>query len=123
MPAEIQLFADEAHSVPHDGHLGETDVALGEGEARPIFGCNTGTTVVREVAFALDGEGAMHVQLAVDDNGKPGVWAMPGESVIPVEGEFHPGQGFVVWAKPIYAFSDHEGEYEFNFLVTGVSVG
>jgi len=123
VPAKLELFSDEAHSELHDGRFGETDVALGEGAARPIFGSNTGTTVVRDVRFKLDGDGAKHIQLAIDVNGEPGVWAAPGEGVVAREGELHPGEGFVIWARPIYTFSDHEGEYEFDFVLTAVSVG
>jgi len=124
MPASLALYADPAHtqSVSEVG-LGETMIEgeYATGEARPIFGLNNGTTVMRELEIATAGDGASKVQLAANSDGKPGEWRDPG-AVLKFPDVLYPGDGFMFWARSMYTFSDHEGRYDFNFVVVAVSV-
>lgn len=124
MPANLALYADPEHTqdVGEVG-LGET-VIEGEfatGEARPIFGLNSGTTVLRDVEVALAGDGAAKVQLSLDSDGRPNAWLPPGDGLA-IPNMLYPGDGFMFWARSMYTFSDHEGHYDFNFVVAAMSV-
>ena len=136
MPAEVQLFHDEFMEYPvekitlADFEIDEVspgegeDVSLGEGEALKIYAFNTGDTILREMSVHVDGNGANFIQLSVDNDGEPGVWAAAGESIFATKQEsVFPSESFEFWARPTFGVDDREGVFDFDFVIRGKSIG
>lgn len=136
MAAEVQLYHDEFMEYPveritladfdiGDIEPGESeDVSLGEGEAMKIYAFNTGDTILREMSVHVDGNGANFIQLSVDNEGEPGVWAAAGESIFATNKEsVFPSESFQFWARPTFGVDDREGTFDFDFVIRGKSIG
>jgi hypothetical protein len=122
MPADVNFFADKERTQPFGMvALGQVTVddGLKIGDACPIYGKNTGDTKILELAVEVSGEGAKHIQLAVDNDGEPDVWAVSDNGII--IGDVESGEDFVFWARAQYNFEDIEGIYDFDFVLRGVS--
>jgi hypothetical protein len=125
--AALSFYADPTETVP----LGEIELAdvwvgideeTGLGDPKAIFGRNTGNTKLREVTVGLDGDGGEAVQLAVDENGSPGLWAAPGEGIRVAE-QLGPDEQFMFWSRAQFDFGAAEGEIDFEFVFSAYSVG
>lgn len=136
MPAEVQLFHDEFMEYPveritlADFEIDEVapgdgeDVSLGEGEALKIYAFNTGDTILREMSVHVDGNGANFIQLSIDKDGEPGVWAAAGQSIFATSGQsIFPSESFEFWARPTFGADDREGTFDFDFVIRGKSIG
>ena len=124
MPVEISFFKDEAFQDQiYNVHLTDTDITdgVGIGEPTPIYALNSGDTRLRGLFVGLAGDGAELVQLAQDQEGEPGVWAAPGESIIIDSETIFPKEHFVFWMRAMFDLEDREGEYPFSFVITGRS--
>lgn len=135
MPAEVQLYHDEFMEYPvekitlADFEIDETapgegeDVSLGEGEPMKIYAFNTGDTILRQMSVHVDGNGANFIQLSVDNDGEPGVWAAAGESIFATKEEsVFPDESFQFWARPTFGVDDREGVFDFDFVIRGKSI-
>lgn len=127
MAAEIALYTDP------DREFEITELALSEvqepystslteGEPVQIYGRNVGDSTLRDLALYLSGEGSDKVQLAVDRDGEPGVWAAEGQSVA-LRAISAPGDDFSFWARAIFKLTDREGAYGFDFHFRGIAIG
>jgi hypothetical protein len=134
MPAEVQLYHDAEMLNPveritlADFELDEVydddEVFLGEGQPIKIYAFNTGDTVLREMSVHVDGDGAGFIQLSVDNDGEPGVWAAAGESIFATSSQsIFPDESFEFWARPLFTSGDREGTFDFDFLIKGKSIG
>lgn len=126
MAAEVRFYSDPDHTVLFDA-VRLTDVTLSEniaqGDPVPIYGVNIGDTMLRDLTVALTGDGAAFVQLAVDVDGEPGVWAETGQSIMVAAGNLPSTNPFQFWARGVYTLEDREGSYDFDFLISGTSIG
>lgn len=127
MAVQIELFVDPARRLSIDEiELGEVflsvDENLSQGVPVHVFGRNSGNSTVRDFAVSAEGEGAEVVQLAVERNGEPGVWAAPGESIHVVE-YLGSGDEFSFWVRGLFSQEDSEKEYEFEIIFQGVAIG
>lgn len=134
MPADVQLYHDQDMQNPverislADFEIADTgeegDVSLGEGQPIKIYAFNTGDTVLREMSVHVDGEGANFIQLSIDDNDEPGVWAAAGESIFATSTKsVFPNESFQFWARPTFNVDDREGIFDFDFVIRGKSIG
>lgn len=134
MPAEVQLYHDSEMTDPVeritladfeiDDSFDDEDRPLGDGEPMKIYAFNTGDTVLREMSVHVDGDGADFIQLSVDDNGEPGVWAAAGESIFATSNNsIFPNESFQFWARPSFNVDDREGIFDFDFVIRGKSIG
>lgn len=127
MAAEIAIFADPGHEFQLDEvGLGEVVEPYGEsftkGEAVRIFGRNIGSSTLRDFAVEMAGPGAEKVQLAIDTEDGPGVWADAGQSIYLAD-YLGKDDDFSFWARAVFTFDDHEGTYHFDFHFRGVAIG
>lgn len=128
MAAEVQVFLSDSDEPLGALMLGEILMPsnmseLGEGEPKQLEARNTGTTALRDVEIRVDGEGRENVQLAAATPDGPGVWASPGEGIIPFLETVFPGQVFTFWARGVYNIEDDEGERPFRLIVRATSIG
>lgn len=134
MSAEVQLFHDSEMSDPVEritladfeieDSFDDDDYSLGEGQPIKIYAFNTGDTVLREMSVHVDGDGANFIQLSVDNDGEPGVWAAAGESIFATSSKsIFPNESFEFWAKPSFNVDDREGIFNFDFIIRGKSIG
>jgi hypothetical protein len=103
--------------------LSEVDIDgnLSEGEPERFTLRNAGGSMIREITVGLDGPGRQNVQLAVDEDEGPGVWAAPGEEILVFQGALPPGEEVAFWSRGIYSPEDSEGGLEFDFLLGTVA--
>lgn len=118
--AELVLYTEEPDGTISLGEVGP-DGDLGEGDPTRVFGRNIGETTLHRIIIELAGEGAASVRLARDSDGRPGVWASPGESIVASVDKIQQGDTFIFWAQAIYDPEDAAGEHEFRFNVRAVS--
>lgn len=127
MPASLTLYdlSDLGNGGAGDISLGEVLIreGLGEGEPVRVMAVNDGTVALREISVHVSDEGADFAQLAVDNDGEPGVWAAPGESISLSEGTLFPGEELTFWSRAIYDAEHLEGLKEFSFVTEATSIG
>lgn len=126
MPANISLSVDDEDiSTVLLGEVLAPDTfeEAVEGEAKKILGKNDGDGAIRELSIQLDGEAARNCQLSIDLDGKPGIWASPGESILVESGTLYPGGDFSFWARGVYHVDDLEGNKKLDIILSGVSIG
>jgi len=129
MPASLGLFLDPERQNPlpvlslAEIIAPESPDDLVEGEPLKIYAANTGDTNLRDVSLHLDGDGAENVQLAVDLDGQPGLWAAPGESIFIARQTIFRSDTFEFWMRGVYHPDDAEGRRKFTLRFRAVSVG
>jgi hypothetical protein len=96
--------------------------SFAEGKPVKIIGANTGTTLIRDLQIGLAGEGANNVQLAIDREDSPGVWASEGQGIYAAD-MLRPGDRFSFWSRGMFSMDDMEGERTFEFVFKGTSIG
>jgi hypothetical protein len=125
----ISLFLDEERSTPLPVlYLGEVLAPekfddLIEGEPVRIFARNISEGALRQVSIHLRGEGKDNAQLATDEDGNPGVWAAPGESILVERGTLVARAEFSFWARGVYHAHDTAGRKPLSIIFRGVSAG
>lgn len=126
MPAGLELQTASGSPVELPLRLSEVVADQGRpGQAQPVSYAlvNTGTTIFVELALWIDGPGAAHVALAMDDDGAPGIWATPGESIVPDPTTLRPGERASFWVLALFMPDDVEDLYPFDLQVTARSIG
>lgn len=114
--------------ISEDGPLALGDVLASseegvfQGDPKRLRIANNGDTTMREISVSVDGPSEV-VQLARDEDGQPGVWASPGESIVATEDHMKPGDSCSFWARALFSMEDREGTYNFDFVLRGTSVG
>lgn len=96
---------------------------IGSGDPVRIEGENDGTTKLRNISIAIDGDVAQFTQLARDEEGSPGPWAEASGSIFIEPEEILPGEKFSFWAVAVYSAEDAEGHYSGDFVLRATSVG
>ena len=76
---------------------------------------------MRGVSVGVRGEARDLVQLAVDLDGHPGVWAAPGEAVTPAT-MIVPGASFTVWSRIVPPDEHPPGRVGFKINIEGFAV-
>src|SRR5689334_10681883 len=127
MAAQLNFYLDRELTNPITDELKLTDTEIpdkesGVGEPVQIYCENSGDTILRQIKVYVDGEGVKIVQLAIDDEDTPGVWAAPGESILVREESLMPLSVCSFWARPIYDSAHDEGQYPVKFIVSARSV-
>lgn len=128
MGADIALFLDpERQAKLPFVFLGEVIAPespedLVEGQSVCVYGTNIGSHL-RDLSLYLLGQGAPNVQLAQNQEGEPGVWAAPGQSIVIAPGTLARFDTFEFWARGIYTPADVEGRKPLMLNFRAVSLG
>lgn len=102
-------------------HLGEVDVGLSDGDTNPLLLVltNRDNFSLSEIRVRTEGPAAHAVQLARDEDGKPGVW----EPVIFARvGVLSSNNSCEFWVRARPSSGLKLGQQEFTFVVNSVAV-
>jgi hypothetical protein len=124
---EVALFADSQRE------FGITEVTLGEvqepygatvteGQPIRIYGRNIGSSTLRDLSVGVEGDAADKIQLAVNLEDAPGVWAAEGQPIYVAE-YIGKDEDFDFWARAVFNMEDRAGSYTFDFRFSGVAIG
>ena len=96
---------------------------IGAGQPVRVLVRNTGDTRLRDISIDIEGNIGPFIQLAVDQDGEPGIWADAGRGIAARSEKLDPGEEFHFWARGVYSLHDVEGKYQGEFSLKAISVG
>lgn len=124
MPASATFYSDGIELSQID--LGDVLLSLDEmnglvglGEPVEVTMQNTGDTVLRRIAFFVEGDHRESVQFSVDKQ----EWLDPGAPVDLLDAVVEPGESISVWARGVFRPEDVEGVFDLELQVNALSTG